>query len=145
MERLSKRFFPAAALALAVCLVLGGCPSLRIEKVNDGPKIKAPPQTFIVGKTTLFDVLRVYGAPADVVDMKGHFALYYQRSFYRGGQLSISIPLSDVIKVSPSFNAAGNLLRYDTAVFIFTPDGTLSAMAHAKDSDHPLWGTYWKQ
>jgi hypothetical protein len=142
MERRSKRLF--TALALALCLALGGCLSLRIEKVNDGPEIKTPPQAFTVGKTTLADVLTAYGAPVDVVDMKGSFALYYQRSFYRGGQLSISIPLSDVLKVSPSFNAAGNLLRYDTAVFTFTPDGTLSAMTHAKDSDHPLWGTYWK-
>ncbi len=126
------------------CQTLCGCPSFRIDRVNDGTDVKPLPQEFSVGKTTLTDVLSIYGAPSDVVDLKGQFAIHYQRAFYRGGQLSLSFPLRDVIKVSPSFEAAGNLQRYDEAVFIFTPDGILSKMVHEKGTDRPLWDTYWK-
>lgn len=143
MGRRSKRLLGAAILLVA-CLSLGGCLSLRIDKVNDGAEVKPLPQEFAVGKTTLADILASYGAPANIVDMKDHFALHYQRSFYRGGQLSLSIPLSDVLKTSPKLDAAGNLLRYDAAVFILTPDGILSEMTYENGIARPLWDTYWK-
>jgi hypothetical protein len=143
MGRRSKRL-PGAAILLVACLILGGCLSLRIDKVTDGTEVKPLPREFAVGKTTLADILASYGAPADIVDMKGHFALHYQRSFYRGGQLSLSIPLSDVLKMSPKLDVAGNLLRYDAAVFIFTPDGVLSEMTYENGIARPLWDTYWK-
>jgi hypothetical protein len=110
--------------------ILCGCPSFRIDRINDGSEVKPLPQAFVVGKTTLADVLSSYGAPADIIDMKGHFALHYQRIFYRGGQISLSLPLKDIIKVSPAFDVAGNLQRYDSAVFIFTPEGILSKMIY---------------
>lgn len=143
MGRRFKRF-PRAAILLVASLILGGCLSLRIDKVTDGAEVKPLPQEFAVGKTTLADILASYGAPADIVDMKGHFALHYQRSFYRGGQLSLSIPLSDVLRTSPKLDAAGNLLRYDAAVFILTPDGVLSEMTYENGIARPLWNTYWK-
>jgi len=143
---LGRRFkhLLGAAILLVVCLILGGCLSLRIDKVTDGAEVKPLPQEFAVGKTTLTDILASYGAPAVVVEMKGHFALHYQRSFYRGGQLSLSVPLSDVLKTSPKLDATGNLLRYDAAVFIFTPDGVLSEMTYENGIARPLWNTYWK-
>jgi len=143
MRRRSKRL-PGATILLVACLILGGCLSLRIDKVTDGAEVKPLPREFAVGKTTLADILASYGAPADIVDMKGHFALHYQRSFYRGGQLSLSIPLSDVLKMSPKLDAAGNLVRYDAAVFIFTPDGVLSEMTYENGIARLLWDTYWK-
>ena len=143
MGRRFKRL-PGIAILLVACLILGGCLSLRIDKVTDGAEVKPLPQEFAIGKTTLADILASYVAPADIVDMKGHFALHYQRSFYRGGQLSLSIPLSDVLKTSPKLDATGNLLRYDAAVFIFTPDGVLSEMTYENGIARPLWDTYWK-
>jgi hypothetical protein len=98
---------PGAALLLVVCLILGGCLSLRLDKVTDGAEVKPLPREFAVGKTTLADILATYGAPADIVDMKGHFALHYEQSFYRGGQLSLSIPLSDVLRASPQAGCGG--------------------------------------
>jgi len=129
---------------LFLCQILGGCPSFRIDRINDGEVIKPLPQELAVGKTTLADVLSFYGAPSDIMDMQGHFSLHYQRTFYRGGQFSLGIPLSDVFKISPTFDAAGNLKRYDEAIFIFTPNGILSKMAYEKGSDYPLWKTYWQ-
>jgi len=124
--------------------ILSACISFRIEKVNNGADVQPLPQEFVVGKTTLTDVLASYGAPVGIVDMKGHFALHYQRVFYRGGNLSVGIPLTDVLRVSPTLNVTGNLQRYDSALFVFTLDGVLSEMSYAKGTSHPLWDTYWK-
>jgi hypothetical protein len=133
-----------AMILLLLSAMLYGCLSFRIDMVNNGADVQPLPQEFAVGKTTLTDVLVSYGAPADIVDMRGHYALYYQRAFYRGGQLSLSLPLSDVVKVSPTMDAAGNLWRYDSAVFIFSPEGVLSEMSYEKGTSQPLWNTFWK-
>jgi len=133
-----------AMTLLLLSQILCGCVSFRIEKVNDGAEVQPLPQEFVVGKTTLTEVLVSYGAPTDIVDMRGHFALHYQRAFYRGGNLSVGIPLTDVLRVSPTLDATGNLQRYDSAVFVFTPEGVLSEMTYEKGTSHPLWNTYWK-
>jgi hypothetical protein len=143
MECRFKRILWATTLLL-LGQILCGCVSFRIEKVNAGADVQPLPQAFVVGKTTLTDVLASYGAPADIVDMKGHFALHYQRAFYRGGNLSLGIPLTDVLRVSPTLHGTGNLQRYDSAVFVFTPEGVLSEMIYQKGTRHPLWNTYWK-
>ena len=91
MGRRSKRHLGVAILLVA-SLILGGCLSLRIDKVTDGAEVKPLPQEFAVGKTTLTDILASYGAPSDIVDMKGHFALHYQRSFYRGASSPFPYP-----------------------------------------------------
>ena len=124
--------------------ILYGCLSFRIDMVNNGADVQPLPQEFAVGQTTLTDVLVSYGASADIVDMRGHFALHYQRAFYRGGHFSLSLPLSDILKVSPKMDATGNLWRYDSAVFIFTPEGVLSEMSYEKGTSQPLWNTFWK-
>jgi hypothetical protein len=129
---------------LLLSQILYGCLSFRIDRVNNGADVQPLPQEFAVGKTTLADVLVFYGAPADILDMKGRFALHYQRAFYRGGQFSLSVPLSDVLKVSPALDAAGNLWRYDSAVFIFTLDGVLSEMSYEKGTSQPFWNILWK-
>jgi hypothetical protein len=143
MERRFNSLSRLIALLL-VCQILCGCPSVRIEKIDKGADVKPPPQEFAVGRTTLAEVLNFYGAPFSVVDMKGYFAITYLRAFYRGAQLSLSIPLNEVVRMSPAFDAAGNLSRYDEAVFIFTSEGTLAGMSYEKGTAHPLWKTYWK-
>lgn len=67
------RSIAGAILLLLVCQVLGGCPSFRIEKAAEGAAVRPPPSHFVAGKTTLAEVLKVYGAPAEVVDMKDRF------------------------------------------------------------------------
>ena len=133
-----------ALTLLLLSQILCGCVSFRIEKVNAGAAVQPLPQEFVIGKTTLTDVLASYGAPVDIVEMTGHFALHYQRAFYRGGNLSLGIPMTDILRVSPTFAATGNLQRYDSAVFVFTLDGVLSEMNYAKGTSLPLWDTYWK-
>ena len=139
MERLFRRL-RWGVVPILFCLGLCGC--LRIDKVVIDAEVKPPPQEFAVGRTTLADVLASYGAPAEILDMKGHFSIHYQRAFYRGAYFAVSIPLTNTFQAS--FNANGNLQRYDMAVFVFTPEGILSDMTYAKGTNHPLWSTYWK-
>lgn len=129
---------------LLISQVLWGCISFRIEKIKDGADVPPTPAQFMVGETTLSEVLAYYGAPAQIVEMKGHFALHYQKAIYRGGHFSIGIPLGDVAKVSPSLSSMGDLSRYDTVVFVFTPDGLLDNMKYENGTSRPLWNTFWK-
>ncbi len=133
-----------AMTLLLLSQILCGCVSFRIDQVNYGADVQPLPREFVIGKTTLTDVLGSYGAPADIVDLRGHFALHYQRAFYRGGQFSVGLPLTDVLKLSTMLDATGNLQRHDSAVFVFTPEGVLSEMIYEKGTSHPLWDTYWK-
>ena len=130
--------------ALIAGFVISGCVSLRIEKINDGTAVLPPPEGFMAGETSLHEVLLCYGAPTDIIDMQGYLALHYQRTFYRGGHLSIGIPLGDVFKVSPSMDARGDLALHDAIIFIFTTDGLLKDMRYEKSTSRPLWDTYWE-
>jgi hypothetical protein len=132
------------AAALLIAQALSGCVSLQIEKAQEGADVLAPPDTFIQKKTTLEEILSCYGAPTDIVDMNGDFALHYQKGLYRGMNVSIGIPLKYALMPSPSMKATGNLLRYDTVVFIFTADGVLKDMKFEKGTSRSLWEDYWE-
>jgi hypothetical protein len=139
----SKHFLQIIVILLSAS-TLCGCVTIRIDKVSGDADIKPLPHEFIVGTTTLADVMDFYGAPVDIEDMENHFAIHYQKFHYRGVQLSFGIPFSNQLQESGSFGASGMLLRYDSAIFIFTLDGILSEMAYARDTDRPLWNTYWQ-
>jgi hypothetical protein len=129
---------------LLATLIFSGCVSLRVDRINDGADVPLPAPELKKGAAALTDVLARHGAPTDILDMRGKFALVYRRSYYRGGQISIGIPLSDVIKTGFNLEAAGNLMRHDLLVFVFTNDGVLEEMTYEKGSERPLWNTFWK-
>lgn len=131
-------------VALLLAQILSGCVSLRIEKMQEGVDVAPPPVEFIQKKTLLEEVLAGYGAPTDLVDMNGDFALHYRRALYRGMRVSMGIPLKSVLLPNPSMEANGNLLRYDTAVFIFSADGVLKDMKYEKGTSRSLWEDYWQ-
>ena len=129
--------------ALAIAQAISGCVSLQIERVQKGVDVLPPPVEFIQKKTSLAEILSCYGAPTDLVDMNGDFALHYRRALYRGMNVSIGVPLKNALLPNPSVEATGNLLRYDTVVFIFTADGVLKDMKYEKGSSRSLWEDYW--
>ena len=129
--------------ALAIAQAISGCVSLQIERVQKGVDVLPPPVEFIQKKTSLAEILSCYGAPTDLVDMNGDFALHYRRTLYRGMNVSIGVPLKNALLPNPSVEATGNLLRYDTVVFIFTADGVLKDMKYEKGSSRSLWEDYW--
>ena len=113
------------------------------RKKQEGVDVLPPPAEFIPQKTSLQEVLSRYGAPTDLVDMNGDFALHYRRALYRGMKFSVGIPLKTTFLPNPSAEADGDLLRYDTAIFIFTTDGVLKDMKYEKGTERPLWGDFW--
>jgi hypothetical protein len=129
--------------ALLIAQAISGCVSLQIEKIQEGVDVLPPPDEFIQKKTSLEEILSCYGAPTDLVDMNGDFALHYRRALYRGMNVSIGIPLKYALLPSPSIKSPGNLLRYDTVVFIFTADRMLKDMKYEKGTDRSLWEDYW--
>lgn len=131
-------------MILFIGQVICGCVSLQIDKINDGADIPPPPDEFKAGKTSLQEVLNSYGAPSEIVNMEGHFALHYKRTMDRTGHISIGVPFSDVLKVGPELNTRGTLLRHDTIIFVFTREGLLEDIIYEKGTSQPLWGTFWK-
>ena len=142
--RCHTKSFIWLVIALLAGHMISGCVSLRFDKINNGADILPPPEGFMAGKTSLQEVLLYYGAPTKIVDMHGYLALHYLRTFYRGGNISIGVPLGDVYKASPKLDATGDLLRHDAVVLIFTTDGLLQDMSYEKGISRPLWDTYWE-
>lgn len=137
----NNRTWLAAVFFLAQAV--SGCVSLQIEKTQEGVDILPPRGEFAPEKTSLDEILACYGAPAEVVDLNGDFALHYRRALARGASVSIGFPLKYTFLPNPSIKANGDLLRYDTAVFIFTADGVLKDMKYGKGTERPLWEDYW--
>lgn len=138
--------FKAVTRLAAVLLMAGaisGCVSLKIEKMQKGVDVPPPTDEFVRGKTSLNEILSRYGAPDDLVDMNGDFALHFTRALYRGMNVSIGIPLKNTLLPDPSVAASGNLLRYDSAVFIFSADNVLKDMKFEKGTSRSLWEDYW--
>ncbi|PKN60092.1 MAG: hypothetical protein CVU53_04850 [Deltaproteobacteria bacterium HGW-Deltaproteobacteria-11] len=139
-------FRPLALGLLLTTLIFSGCVSMRFDRINNGSDVPSPAAHLQEGTATLAEVLSHYGAPTDIVDMEGKFALLYKRSFYQGGQISIGIPLSDLLffQSSVKLEATGNLLRHDLLALFFTPDGILAGTMHERGASHPFWGSFWK-
>jgi hypothetical protein len=133
-------------ILLLATLTLSGCVSLRFDRINNGTDVPAPAAHLKEGTATLADALGHYGAPAQIVDMDGRFALIYKKSFYQGGQISIGVPLSDLIvfQTSVKFEATGNLLRHDLLALFFTSDGILVATMYERGASNPFWGSLLK-
>jgi len=130
-------------VALLIAQAISGCVSLQIQKIQEGMDILTPPVEFLQKKTSLAEVLSGYGAPTDIVEMNGDFALHYRRALYRGMNVSIGVPLKNALLPNPGMEATGNLSRYDTVVFIFTADGVFKVMKHEKGTGRSFWGDYW--
>ena len=128
--------------ALLLTQAISGCMSLQIEKRQEGGDVLAPPVEFLQKKIVLDEILSSYGAPTEIVDLNGDFALHYRKAHYRGMDVSIGIPLQNLMLYS-NMGAYGNLLRYDAVVFIFTADGVMKDMKYEKGSSRSLWDDYW--
>jgi len=127
---------------LLLTLAIAGCMSLQFEKRQEGIAVLAPPVEFLHKKTVLDEILSSYGAPTDIVEMNGDFALHYRKALYKGMDISFGIPLQNLLLYS-SLGAYGNLLRYDAVVFIFTADGVMKDMKYEKGSSRSFWDDYW--
>jgi hypothetical protein len=130
--------------ALSIASAISGCVSLQVSKIQEGIDVLPPKDEFVREKTSLKEILSCYGAPDDIVDMNGDFALHFRRSLYNGIIVSIGIPLKNGLLPNPSVDANRNLLRYDTVVFIFTAEGVLKDLKYEKGTTRSLWEDYWQ-
>lgn len=138
-------FRPLALGLLLLTLIFSGCVSVRFDRINKGADVPTPAVGLKEGTATLAEVLKQYGAPTDIIDMDGKFALLYKKSFYQGGQISLGIPLSDLLfQSSLRVEAAGNLLRHDLLALFFTPDGILVETMYERGASQPFWESLWK-
>jgi hypothetical protein len=140
------RFDPVFRLiaALSIASAISGCVSLQVSKIQEGVDFLPPKDEFVRETTSLKEILSSYGAPDDIVDMNGDFALLFRKALYRGVNVSLGIPLKNVLLPNPSVETTGNLLRYDTVVFIFTAEGVLKDLKYEKGTTRPLWQDYWQ-
>jgi hypothetical protein len=139
-NRLAIKIF----LLIFPSLLIASCISFRIVKVNNGGDISAPSKMIIKGKTKLADILSIYGAPGKIVEVDGKTVIIYEKSYFRGNQLSIGVPFSDITGVSLNMTAFGNLLRYDTLLVTFDDNYTLTDIAYEKGTDNPFWMSLYK-
>jgi hypothetical protein len=131
-------------VALLIAQAISGCISLQIQKVQEGMDVLTPPVEFLQNKTSLAEVLSRYGAPTDLVEMNGDFALHYRRALNRGMNVSIGVPLKNALLPNPGMEATGNLSRYDTVVLIFTADGVLKDVKYDNGTGRSFWEDYWQ-
>lgn len=141
--RTASRFKTALFLILAVILFLTGCASFRIMHAREGNDVADPGNRFQPGKSSLGDVLAIYGAPTEVHKLGTETLLVYERMHYRGGQMTVGIPMSDILPSSINLSGHGDLIRYDTAAFFFRPDSVLIRTAYVQGSSYPFWDTFW--
>jgi len=129
---------------LSVLVIVTGCLSFRVEKVTIGPEIPRAASGLTEGRTTLAEILAQCGAPLVVEDLGGETLLIYEKKFYRGGQITLGIPMSDVTGTNINVNTYGRLWRYDTVGMILDREMTLRRLFSIRGSATPLWRSFWE-
>jgi hypothetical protein len=135
--------FKTALLVVLSSILITGCFSFRIMNAREGNDVLDPLSRFQPGKSNLGDVLAAYGAPTEVHNLGGETLLVYERMHYRGGEMTVGIPLSDILPTSVNLSGHGDLIRYDTAAFFFRPDAVLLRTAFVQGTVYPFWETFW--
>ncbi|HOD29452.1 MAG TPA: hypothetical protein PKH03_09590 [Syntrophales bacterium] len=128
---------------LSVLVIVTGCLSFRVEKVTIGPEIPSAAAGLKEGRTTLAEILAQCGAPLAVDDLGGETLLIYEKKFYRGGQITLGIPMSDVTGTNINVNTYGRLWRYDTVGMVLDREMTLKRLFSVRGSATPLWRSFW--
>lgn len=140
---MDSRFRRLAAL-LSLALTLSGCLSFRVEKVTIGADTPPAAAELREGKATLADILSRCGAPLIVEDIGGKTLLVYEKKFYRGAQITLGLPLSDILATNLNLNTYGRLWRYDTVGMVLDRDMVLERVYFARGSTAPLWQSFWE-
>lgn len=128
-------------MSFVVGIILPGCISYQFVKQLRGTEILPPDKALKTGKTTLGEVLSIYGAPDSLEGLGGEDLLIYERTLYGNSGLAFGIPFGDFSFISPEISARGRLGRYDTLALFFTSDGILREMVYTKGSDCPYLKT----
>jgi len=138
--------FAILALVGSMLLSLSGCLSYQYERRVEGLEIQDPGDAYLLGKTTIGDVLSNLGAPDGVHSLDDTDLLIYRRSLYQESGLSLGVPVLDVaVGGGVEISAAGGLARYDILTFWFNPQGTLQDIVFEKASDRSYLKTLFSK
>jgi hypothetical protein len=142
----SKPFYSLLLGGALIVAFLSGCITYRIDRAVNGAELHNPGDTFLVGTSTIGDVLLNMGAPADILSTDNHDLLIYERSLLYENRLGVGIPLFDIAAGgSADVSTYGSLTRYDSLVFFFKPDGILDRMVFEKGSNTPYLKTLFSE
>lgn len=141
-----NRCFAILVLVGSMLLSLSGCLSYQYERRVEGIEIQDPGDAYLLGKTTIGDVLSSLGAPDGVHSLDNTDLLIYRRSLFQESGLSLGIPVFDVAAGGTvEFSATGGLARYDTLIFWFNSQGTLQDIVFEKASDRSYLKTLFSK
>ncbi|MBW1691077.1 MAG: hypothetical protein DRG87_05605 [Deltaproteobacteria bacterium] len=126
-------------------IILPGCISYQFVRQLRGVEIMPPDNRLKPGRTTLGEVLSIYGAPDNLEEFGGEDLLLYERILYGNSGLSLGIPFSDFTFFNPELSARGRLGRYDTLAVFFSSDGILREMVYTKGSSYPYLKTLFEE
>jgi len=139
--RFNHRFTLIVAIS-GILVCLSGCLSYKYERRVEGIEVNDPADTFSLSKTNIGDVLLSLGAPDEVYSLDNTDLLVYQRSIIQESGLSLGVPVLDVaVGGSIRLSVTDALIRYDTLIFWFNPQGTLEDIVFEKTSSRPYLKT----
>jgi len=128
-------------MGLVVGIILPGCISYQFVRQLRGAEVMPPDNTLHTGRTTLGEILSIYGAPDSLEELGGTDLLIYERTLHGNSGLAFGIPFSDLSFINPELSARGRLGRYDTLALFFTSDGILREIVYTKGSSYPYLKT----
>jgi len=141
-----NRRFAMIALVVSILLSLSGCLSYQYERRVEGIEITDPGGDYLLGLTTIGDVLSSLGAPDGVHSLDNTDLLIYRRSLFQESGFSLGIPLFEVTTGGRvEISATGGLARYDTLTFWFNSQGTLQDIVFEKASDRSYLKTLFSK
>ncbi len=111
-----------SALLILITLVLAACSSAS-EKRGVENDWRAPDATFTRGETTEAEVLARLGPPSQMIDLGRRTVFYYLLEETTTRALSLIF-----------YSKRESGIRYDRAVFFFSPDGVLEEYALSRES-----------
>jgi hypothetical protein len=126
-------------------IIFTGCISYQFVRQLRGAEVMPPDSRLKAGRTTLSEVLSLYGAPEKIEALGDHDLLIYERTLYSNSGIAIGIPLGDFSLINPEISARGRLGRYDTLALFFTSDGILREMVYTKGSRYPYLKTLFEE
>jgi hypothetical protein len=132
-------------MALMAGIILHGCISYELVRQVRGAEIMPPDNRLKPGRTTLSEVLSLYGAPDKIGALGDHNLLIYERTIYSNSGIALGIPLVDFPLINPEISAGGRLGRHDTLALFFTSDHILREMIYTKGSSYPYMKTLFEE
>ena len=126
-------------------IILPGCISYQFVRQLRGAEVMPPDNRLKPGRTTLGEVLSLYGAPDKLEALGAEDLLIYERTLFANSGLTFGVPFGDFSFINPEISARGRLGRYDTLALFFTSERILREIVYTKGSRYPYLKTLFEE